>query len=39
MEVNFDEKLLVAQRVDPSFDEPILDQTLRIAAYDKYHTL
>ena len=37
MEVNFDEKLLVAQRVDPSFDEPILDQTLRIAAYDKYH--
>ncbi len=37
MEVNFDEKLLIAQRVDPSFDEPILDQTLRIACYDEYH--
>ncbi len=37
MEVNFDERLLIAQRVDPSFDEPILDQTLRIACYDEYH--
>lgn len=36
MEVNFDEKILVSQRVDPSFDEPILDQTLRIACYDEY---
>ena len=37
MEVNFDEKILVAQRVDPSFDEPIINQTLRIACYDEYH--
>ncbi len=34
---NFDEKVLISQRVDPSFDEPILNQTLRIAAYDEYH--
>ncbi len=37
MIVNFDEKILIAQRVDPSFDEPVLNQTLRIAAYDEYH--
>jgi hypothetical protein len=37
MVVNFDEKVLVAQRVDISFYEPILNQTLRIAAYDEYH--
>lgn len=37
MEVNFDEHILVSQRVDPNFDEPILNQTLRIAAYDEYH--
>jgi rubrerythrin len=37
MEVNFDEKILISQKVDPSFDEPILDQTLRIACYDEYH--
>lgn len=37
MEINFDEDLLVAQRVDPSYDEPILNQVLRIAIYDEYH--
>jgi len=37
MEINFDEKLLVAQRVDPSFDEDTLHQVLRIAIYDEYH--
>ncbi|NKQ40631.1 MAG: DUF2202 domain-containing protein [Sulfurovum sp.] len=37
MEVNFDEALLVAQRVDPSLDEPILHQVLRIAIYDEFH--
>ena len=37
MEVNFDERVLISQRVDLSFDEPILNQTLRIAAYDEYH--
>jgi len=37
MEINFDEKVLISQRVDPSFDEPVLNQTLRIAAYDEYH--
>ncbi len=37
MEVNFDERVLISLRVDPSFDEPILNQTLRIAAYDEYH--
>jgi len=37
MEVNFDEALLVSQRVDPSYNEPILHQVLRIAVYDEYH--
>ncbi len=37
MEVNFDERVLISQRVDLSFDEPVLNQTLRIAAYDEYH--
>ena len=37
METNFDEIVLISQRVDPSFDEPIMNQTLRIAAYDEYH--
>jgi len=37
MEVNFDEDLLVTLRVDPSYDEPILHQVLRIAIYDEYH--
>lgn len=37
MELNFDEELLIAQRVDQSYDEPILHQVLRIAVYDEYH--
>ncbi|MCV6608054.1 MAG: DUF2202 domain-containing protein [Campylobacterales bacterium] len=37
MERNFDEEILVAQKVDPNFDEPILNQVLRIAVYDEYH--
>ena len=37
MEVNFDEKLLEGLRVDPNYDEPIVDQVLRIAVYDEYH--
>lgn len=35
--INFDEDLLVSQRVDPSYDEAILDQVLRIAVYDEFH--
>jgi len=34
---NFDEDLLIGLRVDPTYDEPILDQVLRIAVYDEYH--
>lgn len=37
MEINFDEDLLIAQRVNPNYDEPILHQVLRIAVYDEYH--
>lgn len=37
MEINFDEDLLVTLRVDPSYDEPVLNQVLRIAIYDEYH--
>ncbi|MCK4441139.1 MAG: DUF2202 domain-containing protein, partial [Sulfurovaceae bacterium] len=37
MELNFDEELLVSQRVNPSCNEPILHQVLRIAVYDEYH--
>jgi len=37
MEINFDEDLLVTLRVDPTYDEPILNQVLRIAIYDEYH--
>jgi len=36
-QINFDEDLLVGQRVDPNYDEPIIDQVLRIAVYDEYH--
>ena len=36
-EINFDEDLLVTLRVDPSYDEPILNQVLRIAVYDEFH--
>ncbi len=37
MEINFDEDLLVKLRVDESYDEPILNQVLRIAVYDEFH--
>ena len=37
MQTNFDQNILLSQRVDPTFDEPILNQTLRIAMYDEYH--
>ncbi len=37
MEINFDEELLIAQRVDQNYDEPVLHQVLRIAVYDEYH--
>jgi rubrerythrin len=37
MEINFDEDLLLSQRVNPSYDEPVLHQVLRIAVYDEYH--
>lgn len=37
MEINFDEELLVKLRVDPQYDEPVLNQVLRIAIYDEYH--
>lgn len=36
-EINFDEDLLIAQRVDVNYNEPILHQVLRIAVYDEYH--
>lgn len=35
--INFDESVLVSQRVDPNFNEPILNQVLRISLYDEYH--
>lgn len=34
---NFDQSLLDGMRVDPAFNEPILQQVLRIAVYDEYH--
>lgn len=37
MQTNFDQNILLSQRVDPAFDEPILNQTLRIAMYDEFH--
>lgn len=37
MEVNFDEALLEGLRVDPTYNEDILHQVLRIAIYDEYH--
>ena len=35
--VNFDADLLLSQRVDPNYNEPLLNQVLRIAVYDEYH--
>ncbi len=37
MEVNFDEALLEAQRVDPNNEQAIISQVLRIAVYDEFH--
>jgi hypothetical protein len=34
---NFDEDLLTGLRVDPSYNEPVLHQVLRIAVYDEFH--
>ncbi len=34
---NFDEDLLISLRVDPEYNEPILNQVLRIAIYDEFH--
>ncbi len=36
MEINFDEDLLLSKKVDPSYNEPVLHQVLRIAIYDEY---
>jgi rubrerythrin len=36
-QTNFDQTLLTNLRVDPTFDEPVLNQVLRIAMYDEYH--
>jgi rubrerythrin len=35
--VNFDEELLTTLRVDPTYNEPIDHQILRIALYDEFH--
>lgn len=37
MQTNFDQKLLDGMRVDPNYDEPILNQVIRIAIYDEFH--
>lgn len=36
MEVNFDEQILLAQRVDENSEQPIVSQVLRIAVYDEF---
>lgn len=36
MEINFDEDLLLLRKVDTSYNEPVLNQVLRIAIYDEY---
>eukprot|EP01155_Anaeramoeba_flamelloides_P010533 Anaeramoba_flamelloidesa325723_423.p3 GENE.a325723_423~~a325723_423.p3 ORF type:complete len:245 (-),score=34.14 a325723_423:4131-4865(-) len=33
---NFDEEVLLSARINPSFEEPVLNQALRIAVYDEY---
>ncbi len=33
---NFDQDLLLTFRVDPNYNEPVLNQALRIAVYDEY---
>lgn len=37
METNFDQDLLDGMRVNPNYDEPILNQVIRIAIYDEFH--
>jgi|GEM_PF-268510 len=37
MEQNFDESILINQRINLSFDEPLVHQVLRIAIYDEFH--
>lgn len=37
--MNFDSQILLAKRVDESFNEPTLNQALRIALYDELHAL
>jgi len=37
METNFDQDLLDGMRVDANYDEPILNQVIRIAIYDEFH--
>lgn len=37
METNFDQNLLDGMRVDTNYDEPILNQVIRIAIYDEFH--
>ncbi len=36
MEVNYDEQLLLSQRVDEQNEQPIINQVLRIAVYDEF---
>lgn len=35
--INFDENILLSQKVDPNFNEEIISQVLRISLYDEYH--
>lgn len=37
MQTNFDQDLLDGMRVNPNYDEPILNQVIRIAIYDEFH--
>lgn len=37
MEINFDEDLLLSQRVNVNLEMPVHEQALRIAVYDEYH--
>lgn len=36
MEVNFDESILLSQKIDENSDQPIVSQILRIAVYDEF---
>lgn len=35
--MNYDEQLLISQRVNPTLNIPVLNQALRIAIYDEFH--